>query len=119
MFKVGDFVKIKQGIMDADENKYELSGWQGHIIEIQPKESPDDETIYEIHWDSQTLRDIPDEYIQTAFDELLSWSTYYAGESDFEAAVAPESLEISEEFAFKMEDSFLTDEDDEEGEEEE
>ncbi len=116
MFKVGDFVKIKQGIMDADENKYDLSGWQGHIIDIQPKDSPDDETIYEIHWDSQTLRDIPDEYIQTAFDEELSWSTYYAGENDFLPAEATESLEISEEFADKMEDSFLTDEEDEEEE---
>ena len=113
MFKVGDFVKIKDGIMDADENKYNLSGWQGHIIDIQAKDSPDDETIYEIHWDSQTLRDIPDEYIQTAFDEELSWATYCAGETDIVAAVAPESLEISEEFAYKMEDSFLTEEDEE------
>ena len=103
------FVKIKDGIMDADENKYDLSGWQGHIIEIQPKDNPDDETIYEIHWDSQTLRDIPDEYIQTAFDEELAWATYYAGETDIVAAEASESLEISEEFAYKMEDSFLTD----------
>ena len=108
-FQVGDFVKIKNGVKDADENKYDLSGWKGHIIEIQEKDSPDDETIYEIHWDSDTLRDIPNEFIQTAFDDELSWATYCAGENDLLPAVATEELLISQEFADKMEDSFLTD----------
>ncbi|MBL7816459.1 MAG: hypothetical protein JNL70_15680 [Saprospiraceae bacterium] len=111
MFKIGDFVKIKDGIMDADENKYHIGGWQGHIIGVQDKDNDDDENIYEIHWDSQTMRIMPTEYIETALEEGLSWSTYYAGESEVETTFATEELIISQEFADKLEDTFFEDED--------
>lgn len=33
--KPGDSVKVKQGILDPDFNKFAMSGWQGRIIDTQ------------------------------------------------------------------------------------
>ena len=32
--KIGDCVKVKKGVLEPDTEKFEISGWQGRIIEI-------------------------------------------------------------------------------------
>lgn len=100
-FKVGDFVKIKPGVMDAEEEKYDLGGWQGHITDISDE---DDEVYYEILWDSATMQLMPQGFIQKSISEGLSLSAYNVLEEDIVASKATESFKKSEEFAEKFED---------------
>lgn len=32
-FKIGDYVKVKNGVLDLEEERYELEDWQGRISE--------------------------------------------------------------------------------------
>lgn len=100
-FKVGDFVKIKAGVMDAEEEKYDLGGWQGHITDISDE---DDEAFYEILWDSATMKAMPQGFIQKSVSEGLSLSAYNLSSEDFAASKPTESLKKSEAFAEKFED---------------
>ena len=100
-FKVGDFVKIKAGVMDAEEEKYDLGGWQGHITDISDE---DDEVFYEILWDSATIKAMPQGFIQKSVSEGLSLSAYNLSSEDFVASKPTESLKKSEAFAEQFED---------------
>ena len=33
---IGDSIKVKNGVLDNEFEKYDISGWQGRIIEIDP-----------------------------------------------------------------------------------
>lgn len=103
-FKVGDFVKVKAGVMDAEEEKYDLGGWQGHITDISEE---GDEVFYEILWDSATMKLMPDGFIQKSVSEGLSLSAYNVLEEDIVASKPTESLKKSEAFAEKFEDHNL------------
>lgn len=49
-FKKGDFVKVKDGIKDPDDDKITIGNWCGRITEIY------DDGIADIKWDSITIR---------------------------------------------------------------
>ena len=100
-FKIGDFVKIKDGVLDAEEEKYDLGGWQGHITDISDE---DDEVFYEILWDSATMKAMPQGFIQKSVSEGLSLSAYNVTEEDIVASKSTESFKKSEAFAEKFED---------------
>ena len=55
--KVGDSVKVKEGISCPDHDSICISGWQGRIIEIEGD-------MVGIGWDSITLKQMPLEYIR-------------------------------------------------------
>ena len=52
--KVGDSVKVKKGVLDPDDNKTDISGWQGRVIKLEESEN-----AIEIAWDSITLLNMP------------------------------------------------------------
>ena len=78
-FKVGDSVKVKNGIKDPDFG-IDISGWQGQISET-------DNDIICITWDSVTLSNYPDKYITQCEEEGLDWETIYLENEDIELAV--------------------------------
>ncbi len=67
-FKIGDPVRVKEGIMCPDDDSVCIGGWQGRISDIG------DDGIVEISWDSVTLRQLVDEYIRQSEAEGLDWS---------------------------------------------
>jgi len=67
-FKVGDSVKVREGIMCPDDDSVCIGGWQGRISDIE------DDDIVEISWDSITLRQLPDEYVRQCENEGLGWA---------------------------------------------
>jgi hypothetical protein len=79
--KIGDSVKVKQGILDPDLNQFDMSGWQGRIKDITPKI---DSNLIEIGWDSITLKQIPKEFIESSIEEGYDYSTMSLGEEDIE-----------------------------------
>ncbi len=100
-FKKGDFIKIKDGIMDVEEGKYDLSGWQGHITMVE-KDGGD--VFYEVHWDSETMQRMPQGFIQKSITEELSLSEYSLEGDDVVAAKRTETLKESKAFAEEFEE---------------
>jgi hypothetical protein len=67
--KIGDSAKTKKGVLDPEFEKYDMTGWQGRIIEIDHVDGID----FEIELDSFTLKKIPRQYI---YDSLYYGSDY-------------------------------------------
>ena len=78
-FKEGDIVKVKQGVIDPDFGG-DIGGWQGKISEV-------DGDIVCIDWDSITLSNCPDEYIQRSEEDGLDWEQMYLSIEDIEIAI--------------------------------
>ena len=67
--KVGDSVKVKKGVLDPDDNKTDISGWQGRVIKLEESEN-----AIEIAWDSITLLNMPKASIQDCETDGFDWS---------------------------------------------
>ncbi len=85
-YKVGDIVKVKEGIKDPDFEDSDISNWQGEIVEFDEAELNDDEVVFLIKWDNTTLNQMSDEYLERVELEGFSASEMYLGESDVEFA---------------------------------
>lgn len=89
--KVGDSVKVKQGVLDPDINKFDMSGWQGRIRNI----APDNESgLIEIAWDSITLKHLPKEFLNNSIEEGYDFSIMFLGKEDIELT-KPRDKEIN------------------------
>ena len=53
--KIGDYVKVKNGIKSPDFEYQLMDNWQGKIVEIQKSEN-----LVDIEWDSETLLNTPE-----------------------------------------------------------
>ncbi len=73
--KIDDSVKVKNGILCPDLKDLCIGGWQGRISE--KIEDDDGNTIVHIEWDSITLKNMPDYYIDQSDEEDLDYSAMY------------------------------------------
>lgn len=78
--KVGDAVRVKDGVECPDFAGLSLGGWRGRIT--QPSECDDE--VVEIQWDSATLAQIPEEYIRQSKDEDLAWDRMALNPTDLD-----------------------------------
>jgi len=81
--KKGDNIKVKSGIFDPDLKKFDMSGWQGRITNI---DTEDGGKFIEIEWDSITLCQMPKEFIKNSIEEECEYSIMWLGEDDLELA---------------------------------
>ncbi len=72
-FKIGQLVRINDGIKDADFDA-DIGGWHGRIVELKPKDQ-----IMLITFDSVTLSQMPIEFVDSCEEEGLDWAQYYIG----------------------------------------
>jgi hypothetical protein len=72
-YKIGQTVKVKNGVFCPDDSEFNLSGWTGRIIDLIEDEEP---TIG-IEFDSITLKNMPEPYIKKSEKDGLDWSTIY------------------------------------------
>ncbi|MCD4767237.1 MAG: calcium-binding protein [Methanosarcinales archaeon] len=80
--KIDDSVKVKSGILCPDLEDLCIGGWQGRISEIT--EADDGTAIVRIEWDSITLKNMPDCYIDQSEEEDLDCSAMYLEPDDVE-----------------------------------
>jgi hypothetical protein len=73
--KIDESVKVKNGILCPDQKDLSIGGWQGRISEIT--EDDDGNAIVRIEWDSITLKNMPDYYIDQSDEEDLDYSAMY------------------------------------------
>ncbi len=81
-FKVGDVVRIKEGVTDPDDSQSDWSGWHGRVIDISGLAQ--DTPVIVIELDSITLRSLSAEYIEQSEEQGLDWSQLYLFPEDVE-----------------------------------
>lgn len=89
-FKVGDVVKVRDGLMCPDDKEVPIGGWIGRITEIW-KEL--DEVLICIHWDSITLASMPSSYISQLLKDELTFEEMYLYPEDMVMAEARDTQE--------------------------
>ena len=97
--KIGDSVKVKEGILCPDNSSIPIGSWQGRIIEIE-------EDTIGIGWDSITLKQIPFEYIKECEKEGLCWTEMYLGVDEIEPALPRDTESEAERMADTLESKF-------------
>jgi len=100
-FKIGDSVKVKEGIMCPDDVSVFIGGWQGRVFEIE-----NEDNIIGIRWDSITLKQLPLEYIKRSEEEGLDWTEIYLSADEIESTSPRDTEARAEEMAEKMESKF-------------
>jgi len=100
-FKIGDSVKVKEGIMCPDDVSVCIGGWQGRVFEIE-----NEDNIIGIRWDSITLKQLPLEYIKRSEEEGLDWTEIYLSAAEIESTSPRDTEARAEEMAQKMESKF-------------
>ena len=107
-FRVGDSVKMKNGVKDAEYDKWDLSGWQGWVL-VAPKRGKSD--TYQILWDSETFKNMPLDFIEQSNEDQDTWDIYYTVESELEAATPRDTKMAAERVAKEWRAKYPQDED--------
>ncbi len=92
---IDDSVKVKNGILCPDLKELCIGGWQGRISEIT--EDDDDNTTVRIEWDSITLKNMSDYYIDQSIEDGLDYSAMYLFPDEVELTKARDKEEDVEE----------------------
>jgi len=104
-FKVGDSITVKQGVMEPDFEKFELSGWQGRVTEIDT-ESNKENILITVEWDSLTLKQMPSDYIEQSEIDGFDWSSMVLYDSDLEKAIPRDTQKKVDKTKEKLEDKY-------------
>lgn len=83
-YKLGDIVKVKEGVVDPDFEKFDISNWQGKII--SDEDEFEDEKLFSIEWDNITLNQMPEEVLDLAELEGLKITEMVLSEDEIELA---------------------------------
>ncbi len=65
--KIGNSIKVKQGVLSPDYDDLNIGGWQGRIIEI-------DKNLVTFELDSKTLSQLSENYIIESLVEEVDWT---------------------------------------------
>ena len=82
--KIGDSVKVKEGMQCPDLEDLCIGGWQGRILEIGEDDSGND--LICIRWDSITLKNMPRYFIDQSEEEGFEYAKMYLGPEEVELA---------------------------------
>ncbi len=104
IFKVGNSVKVKEGMPCPDMEDLIIGGWQGRVTEVYEYEG---DSMLSIQWDSLTLQNIPGHYIIESEQEGWDWCNFNLLFEDVEPA-SPRDTEsdvdrVYSELSFKYE----------------
>ena len=102
-YRIGQVVKVKDGVLCPDDPDFDLSGWQGRVIDI---DEDDEGPTVGIEWDSITLNEIPKSYIEKSEEEGVSWAEIYLSDSDIEPAKPRDSEKDVDKVREKLESLF-------------
>ena len=83
--KIGDCIKVKQGVFSPDYDDLNISGWQGRIIEI-------DNNIVTFELDSITLSQLSENYIIDSIIEEVEWTLLSLEDSEVEVTKPQDSI---------------------------
>ena len=91
MFQTNDYVVVKSGVKDPDNEQFDLSGWQGRVLETEPQENG--ELLVTILWDSVTLLAQPKEFLEDCLLGGYDFSEMTLFASELEATTVRDTEE--------------------------
>lgn len=83
-FKVGDSVRVKDGATCPDFPHLSIAGWQGRVTELDSVSTG--KALLGVEWDSQTLNEMPPEFIAHCERDGFEWSVVDVFAHDAEPA---------------------------------
>ena len=82
--EIGDSVKVVEGMMCPDMEDLCIDTWQGKVSEVG--EDKDGNSLICIRWDSITLKNLPDHFIEQSEEEGLDCTRMYLWPEDVKPA---------------------------------
>jgi len=96
--KIGDLVKVKKGINSPDQEGICMEGWQGEVFE--KTEDKDGIPLISVEWDSITLENMPESYIEQGKKEKLNNSIMTLEIDEVELVEARDNKEDVKDMSF-------------------
>jgi len=78
--EIGDSVKVREGVMCPDMEDLCIEGWQGKVSEVGGDKYGN--ALIGIRWDSITLKNLPDDFIEQSEEEGLDCTRMYLWQED-------------------------------------
>ena len=97
--KIGDNVKVKDGVNDPDDEDYSIAGWQGWVVEVYDENLSADniENLqFMVSWDSLTLKNIPRTRLIELEQEGYDWTMMCLDINDVDIATPRDKMEDAE-----------------------
>ena len=83
-FKIGDSVRVRDGVKCPDDARLSLAGFQGRVFEIT--KTDDGKTCLGIEWDSVTQAGLSDAYLESCEQEGYEVSEMYLYEEEVDSS---------------------------------
>lgn len=88
--EIGDIVKVKEGVMCPDFKDLNIAGWQGTVIDIDKDDK--NNILIGISWDSTTLEDMPENFIENGEENGLDNDLMYLFYEEVEVVKKKENI---------------------------
>ncbi len=97
--KIGDNVKVKDGVNDPDDEAHSIAGWQGWVVEVYDENLTADniENLqFMVSWDSVTLKNIPRTRLIELEQDGYDWTMMCLDINDVDIATPRDKMEDAE-----------------------
>ena len=97
--KIGNNVKVKDGIKDPDDEDYSIAGWQGWVVEVYDENlaaETAENLQFMVSWDSVTLKNIPRTRLIELEREGYDWTMMCLDINDVDIATPRDKMEDAE-----------------------
>ena len=118
--KIGDNVKVKEGVNDPDDEDYSIADWQGWVVEVYDENlsAENAENLqFMVSWDSMTLKNIPRTRLIELEREGYDWTMMCLDINDVDIATPRDKMEDAEAISEALSDDIYWEGMGEEGEE--
>ena len=97
--KIGNNVKVKDGIKDPDDEDYSIAGWQGWVVEVYDENlaaETAENLQFMVSWDSLTLKNIPRTRLIELEREGYDWTMMCLDINDVDISTPRDKMEDAE-----------------------
>ena len=97
--KIGDNVKVRDGVNDPDDEEYSIAGWQGWVVEVYDENltAENAENLqFMVSWDSMTLKNIPRTRLIELEREGYDWTMMCLDINDVDISTPRDKMEDAE-----------------------
>jgi hypothetical protein len=90
---VGDYVRVRPGVMDPDFNDFPIAGWTGRVDDILDGKKRTGKTVCIVDWDRKTRRAMSAEFRARSEEEGMECTSMGLSLSDLERIRPPDAPE--------------------------
>jgi len=103
--KVGDSVRVNEGVSDPDFPQFSIAGWQGRVTELIDGDDIE-EPMISIEWDSITLNSYTEDYLAMCDEEGLDLLSMNLPETELQVVQPRDTLKDVQAAIERLEDLY-------------